>query len=393
MHSKLLLAGACILGATQARVVRPRASQVLSEPPTVTWKPTYADRCPCDPIDDEEEEYTRPPGGKSGRRAAAPEAVPTIIARGEQPQSSVGPPLGIHYPPPPASSYRPYGSPHRPAASPYIGHTPVGWGTVQGQSSKGRPRVHGVPNSEEHPEEETPQSDSDAEPSQSDEEEQQTHGRCKPMPVGSGPTPSHDTAKAFLEYQVFADLANDAATPDGYSLVDDGMNLHAAVTGDNFIAAVPMKNYDTEECADQCNQHDDCAAFNTYFERSPRYAPNPVFSACQNPRSSTNIVCTLWGDQLDKDHATNEGGMRSSFAVVVAGSNLYNRNDVPERKHYESDPSGPHESNESTETSPEDDTPAPPEQASEDSHHEVASPEDYPEPTASSNSKHSVSRR
>ena len=43
-------------------------------------------------------------------------------------------------------------------------------------------------------------------------------GDCSPQPAGSGPTASPDTDAGFLAFQPFADTANSASPPSGYTL-------------------------------------------------------------------------------------------------------------------------------------------------------------------------------
>jgi hypothetical protein len=53
-----------------------------------------------------------------------------------------------------------------------------------------------------------------------------------------------------------------------------------------------------------------------------------MLARCPNPKSITNYKCTLWGSNLDASTATNQGGYREQFQVVVVGSNGYDKTNV-----------------------------------------------------------------
>ena len=119
-------------------------------------------------------------------------------------------------------------------------------------------------------------------------------------------------------------MANNAPTPDGYALVFH--NLSASLQASNYMGLYTLTSYDTLTCASKCDQAN-CSAFNVYFERDPTLnagAPN-----CSDPPSTTNYKCTLWGAPVSTDEATNTGQYQSSFHVVIAGSNAYNKNSPP----------------------------------------------------------------
>jgi len=61
----------------------------------------------------------------------------------------------------------------------------------------------------------------------------------------------------------------------------------------------------------------------TDFERDPIVVPG-TGSGCTNPGSTTNIKCALFGTNVTAAAAINVGQYRSSFHVVIAGSNGYN---------------------------------------------------------------------
>lgn len=136
---------------------------------------------------------------------------------------------------------------------------------------------------------------------------------------------SPDTPEAFLAYQPFADAANGAATPDGYTL--SFTNLQGSTTTTSYLGYTTIDSYDTVTCAADCSAIDGCEAFNLYFERDPSLDPNQEY--CSNPASVTNIKCVFWGVQVSAATATNTGQFRDEFQVVITGSNGYNKDAPP----------------------------------------------------------------
>ncbi|KAL8837439.1 MAG: hypothetical protein Q9170_002524 [Blastenia crenularia] len=150
-------------------------------------------------------------------------------------------------------------------------------------------------------------------------------GTCAAQPAGSGPVSSPDTVDAFLDNPVYAALANNASTPDGYSIVMQ--NGGGSLSASNYMGLKTLKSYDTLGCASLCDQASGCQAFNMYIERDPTLDPN--VASCPNPPSLTNYKCTLWGAAVSAAEATNKGQWRDSFQVVIAGSNAYNKASPP----------------------------------------------------------------
>ncbi|KAL8915223.1 MAG: hypothetical protein Q9171_000342 [Xanthocarpia ochracea] len=151
------------------------------------------------------------------------------------------------------------------------------------------------------------------------------NGICALQPAGSGPVSSPDTPEAFLSNPAYPALAENAPTPDGYSVVMQ--NAFASLSASNYMGLRTLKSYDTLGCASLCDQAPGCQAFNMYIERDPSLAPN--VDSCPNPPSITNFKCTLWGAAVSAAQATNKGQWRASFQVVIAGSNAYNKASPP----------------------------------------------------------------
>lgn len=150
---------------------------------------------------------------------------------------------------------------------------------------------------------------------------------CIQQPDGYGPKVEPDTPEAFLAYKPFSDTAQNAATPAGYDVVFK--DLDGAVSANSYLGLHTLKSYDTQACAARCDESELCTAFNVYIERNPSLNVNfnetdPDFD-CPNPPSITNYKCTLWGSEITPESATNKGGWRLDFEVVITGSNGYDK--------------------------------------------------------------------
>ncbi|KAL8831695.1 MAG: hypothetical protein Q9191_000705, partial [Dirinaria sp. TL-2023a] len=150
-------------------------------------------------------------------------------------------------------------------------------------------------------------------------------GDCTPQPAGFGPVATPDTPNAFLSNPDFSAMANNATTPDGYTLVMQ--NAAASLSASKYMGLTNLRSYDPFECASLCNKALGCQAFNMYVERDPSLDPNKT--NCPNPPSLTNYKCTLWGVPVSAAEAKNKGQWRDSFQVVIAGSNAYNKVSAP----------------------------------------------------------------
>lgn len=116
-----------------------------------------------------------------------------------------------------------------------------------------------------------------------------------------------------------------AAPPAGYStsFVDGLASIQGAGT---YYGNNELSSYNITQCAEICNQNSNCNAFNIYFQRNPVYTP---MNNCTNPPAVAQIQCVLWGNYVDTSQLTNVGQWRESFAVVLSGSNGYNKNVLP----------------------------------------------------------------
>jgi hypothetical protein len=108
-------------------------------------------------------------------------------------------------------------------------------------------------------------------------------------------------------------------------------DLNASSSANSYIGLYTLQSYDVAKCADHCDTTALCTSFNIYIERDPSQNPCKNDSTaptvwgywCPQPSSITNFKCTLWGSNLEAATATNQGGWRGDFAVVVTGSNGY----------------------------------------------------------------------
>lgn len=91
-----------------------------------------------------------------------------------------------------------------------------------------------------------------------------------------------------------------------------------------FLGVQTLETYNTTQCASFCNDLPTCGSINIYFERLPVVDPSRRYG-CPDPDSTTHIKCVLWRSKLTKDDAANIGEIREDFQVVIAGSNLYNK--------------------------------------------------------------------
>ncbi|KAI0975929.1 hypothetical protein F4678DRAFT_287125 [Xylaria arbuscula] len=146
---------------------------------------------------------------------------------------------------------------------------------------------------------------------------------CSPQPLGSGLTPSPDTASEFLTSVDFSVEAQGAVTPNGYYRTF--FDLKASNSAYGYSGYSTLESYDTAECARRCDNINSCLGFNIYFERDPVVNPGP---GCTKPDSTTNIKCVYWGGYISTANANNAGQWREDFEVVIAGSNGYMKSNL-----------------------------------------------------------------
>ncbi|KAF3010929.1 hypothetical protein E8E13_010115 [Curvularia kusanoi] len=144
---------------------------------------------------------------------------------------------------------------------------------------------------------------------------------CAPLPAGAGTPPKDDTPEGFLNNPEYKQLAVSAKTPSGYE--QSFVNLQGSTTGGGYISYKTLDSYDTGACSKFCDDTETCTGFNIYIERDPKW--NPDQCSCSNPPSIINYKCSIWGQKVTKETATNSGQVRDDFKVVITGSNGYNK--------------------------------------------------------------------
>ncbi|KAG9388826.1 hypothetical protein A1F94_001719 [Pyrenophora tritici-repentis] len=145
---------------------------------------------------------------------------------------------------------------------------------------------------------------------------------CAAQPNAYGPSQnSPDTAEAFKSNSVYHELATSAKTPSGYEQAFS--DLSASVSGSGYLGYYELESYDTAACAAKCESTATCTGFDLFIERDPKW--NPRQCSCTKPDSVTRFKCTLWGQDVTKASATNNGQDQDGFEVVIVGSNGYNK--------------------------------------------------------------------
>ena len=129
-----------------------------------------------------------------------------------------------------------------------------------------------------------------------------------------------DTPAAFVAYPLWKQYALSAKTPSGYA--QTFKDLTASVSANSFLSLVTLHSYDTLGCSQWCDNTTLCTGFNIFVERDPSLNPS---DNCPLPSSISNYKCTLWGSGVEASAATNFGGYRGQFQVVIAGSDGYEK--------------------------------------------------------------------
>ncbi|KKY32805.1 hypothetical protein UCDDA912_g07247 [Diaporthe ampelina] len=103
-------------------------------------------------------------------------------------------------------------------------------------------------------------------------------------------------------------------------------------SGNTYLGWVNQPIYSPWNCQQACKALNatgtKCNSYNTYYVRSPTVTPR-TDTSCPNPSSMTTIACALWKNKLYPWDSINTGEMRGkNFTVIIAGSNLYQRNNT-----------------------------------------------------------------
>ncbi|EOA84654.1 uncharacterized protein SETTUDRAFT_136615 [Exserohilum turcica Et28A] len=144
---------------------------------------------------------------------------------------------------------------------------------------------------------------------------------CAAQPNAYGPHVTPDTADAFQNDAALHELAISAKTPSGYTKAFT--DLSASVSGSGYLGYYELTAYDPATCAAKCESTKSCTGFNVFIERDPQF--NPRQCSCTSPPSVTRFKCSLWGQDVTTQSATNTGQDQDGFQVIIIGSNGYNK--------------------------------------------------------------------
>jgi hypothetical protein len=140
---------------------------------------------------------------------------------------------------------------------------------------------------------------------------------CAAQPNAYGPPTTPDTVDAFKSNSVYANLAKSAKTPSGYAQAFS--NFDGSVSGSGYLGYKTLTSYDPAVCSAYCDETETCTGFNIFIERDPKF--NPEKCSCEAP-SIAQIKCSIWGQDIKQETATNKGQNQAGFEVVIVGSNV-----------------------------------------------------------------------
>lgn len=92
-------------------------------------------------------------------------------------------------------------------------------------------------------------------------------GTCAPQPSGIAHQSSPDTPAGFVSDPYYAQAANNAYVPSGYTAMFT--NLNASNSANKYMGYTLLPSYDVQGCANKCSAISGCGSFNIYFERDP----------------------------------------------------------------------------------------------------------------------------
>jgi hypothetical protein len=144
---------------------------------------------------------------------------------------------------------------------------------------------------------------------------------CAAQPNAYAPNTTPDTVDAFKNNAVYHKMATSAKTPEGWE--NAFTDLSGSVTGSGYLGYYEMTSYDPLTCAKKCDDTKTCTGFNVFIERNFQF--NPEQCSCDKSPSVARFKCTLWGQDVTKESATNVGSTQAGFEIVIVGSNGYNK--------------------------------------------------------------------
>lgn len=153
---------------------------------------------------------------------------------------------------------------------------------------------------------------------------QDVNSPCATQPAGQYKyVPTDSSAPGFLADKVLYSAALAETAPSGYDWSFAG--FYASVNQAGYMGYTDLTGYNASQCSAVCDQWTGCKGFVVYFERNPTLYPAV---GCSDPSMQTMVRCALYSQAVDSKYASNIGQWRSDFAVVISGSNGYNKKAV-----------------------------------------------------------------
>ncbi|ORY13438.1 hypothetical protein BCR34DRAFT_599966 [Clohesyomyces aquaticus] len=155
-------------------------------------------------------------------------------------------------------------------------------------------------------------------------------GDCAPnVNTGDVPLPSGNTWEDFADFSTYNIFSKAANIPAGYSEVFE--NLNATIISPSYMGVHTLSSYDSQSCADLCDNTTGCKSINVFISRDPSVDPGVD---CPNPEAIANYYCALYGEPVSGSDATNYGqhlhptdANGQDFVVVLRASNAYTKDD------------------------------------------------------------------
>ncbi|CAE7021930.1 hypothetical protein CFE70_003075 [Pyrenophora teres f. teres 0-1] len=155
---------------------------------------------------------------------------------------------------------------------------------------------------------------------------------CASNKGNTAPGPVPNTLEGFKNESLYTFVSRDSKSIPGYEAVTYGADC--AIASSKYMTYVALKEYDPKTCADKCDAHAGCDAFNIYIQREPGVQPSHW---CPNPTAIAVTKCALYSEPVTKSQCTNEGQRigpvdrhNRAFEVAIRGSNAYNK--LPAKK-------------------------------------------------------------
>ncbi|USP81973.1 uncharacterized protein yc1106_09247 [Curvularia clavata] len=154
-----------------------------------------------------------------------------------------------------------------------------------------------------------------------------SNGPCAPNSESTAPAPLVNTLAGFYEWHGYNLIALNARVPTGYETTL--VNGDCAISSSKYMLYSKLETYDVQACADICDVHRGCDAFNIYVQREPSVVPG---AGCPNPKAIFTTICALYSEPVSLAQCTNAGQYMGpedangkAFRTAVRASNIYTR--------------------------------------------------------------------